>query len=210
MIKVLIADDHPIVRNGIKNVIEKSDDIEVKGEAENSKQVYDLIAKEKWDVIILDLKMPGVGGLEILKELKFSHPTLPIIVLSSFSEDLYGVASIKAGASAFLNKSTAPLELVNAIKKVAQGKKYINTSLAEKLADHLDNTSEKPPHFSLSPREFEVMKYLGSGLKVTDISNKLSLSISSVNSYRSRVLEKMHFKSNADIIQYFITHKLFE
>lgn len=210
MVKILIADDHPIVRNGIKNVIEKSVDLKVLGEAENSKQVYKLLSKENWDVVILDLKMPGVGGIEILKEIKSSKPTLPVIILSSFSEELYGVATIKAGASAFLNKSAAPLELVKAIRKVIQGKKYINSSLAEKLADHLDDTSEKLPHFNLSSREFEVMKFIGSGLKVSEIADKLSLSISSVNSYRSRVLEKMQFKSNANIIQYIINHKLFE
>ncbi len=210
MIEILIADDHPIVRNGIKNVIEKAIDLKVTGEAENAKQVYSLLSKGKWDVVILDLKMPGVGGIEILENIRYSQPDLPVIILSSFSEELYGVATIKAGASAFLNKSAAPIELVKAIRKVNEGKKYISPSLAEKLADHIDDTSKKLPHFSLSTREFEVMKLIGSGLKMPEIANKLCISVSSVNSYRARVFEKMQFKSNANIIQYIITHKLYE
>ncbi len=210
MINIVIADDHPIVRDGIKNVIEKEIDLKVIGEAENSQEVYKLIAKKSFDVLILDLKMPGVGGIEILKDLKYTKPKLPIIILSSFSEELYGVATIKAGASAFLNKSSAPLELVKAIKHVVTGKKYISPSLAEKLAEQLDNTSEKLPHFNLSSREFEVMRFIGAGLKITNIAKKLLLSTSSVNSYRSRLFEKMQFKTNSDVVNYIIAHKLYE
>lgn len=210
MIKILIADDHPFVRDGIKNVLERAIDLNVIGEAESSEQVFKMVAKEKWDVIILDLNMPGIGGIEILKELKNSHPKLPVIVLSTYSEELYGVSTIKAGASAFLNKSTSPSELVKAILQIVKGKKYIRPSLAEKLADHLDHDSDKQPHLNLSDRELEVMRLIGSGLKVSEIADKLCVSVSSINSYRARLLDKMQFKSNLDIIRYIITHKLFE
>ncbi len=210
MIKILIADDHPFVRDGIKNVLERAIDLKEIGEAESSEQVFKMVAKEKWDVIILDLNMPGIGGIEILKELKNSHPKLPVIVLSTYSEELYGVSTIKAGASAFLNKSTSPSELVKAILQIVKGKKYIRPSLAEKLADHMDHDSEKQAHFSLSDRELEVMRLIGSGLKVSEIADKLCVSVSSINSYRSRLLEKMQFKTNSDIIRYIINNKLFE
>ncbi len=210
MIKILIADDHPVVRNGIKNILEKSADLTVAGEAENARQVYKLLAAESWDVVILDLKMPDVGGIDILKVIREQYPGLPVIILSSFSEHLYGVPSIRAGASAFLNKASAPSELANAVQRVVDGKRYISESLAERLADNIDHTAAALPHLQLSPREFEVMRMIGSGLRVSEIAKRLSVSVSSVNSYRTRVFEKMDFSANEDLVKYMVQFQLFE
>ncbi len=204
----MIADDHPIVREGIRNTIEKNDDLKVMGEASDYKGVYKLLSKESWDLIILDLKMPGINGIEILSEIKTQYPQLPVIILSSFSEELYGVAAIKAGAAAFINKNAAPTELVDAIRRALVGKKYINATLAELLADHVDSTSQTLPHLELSNREFEIMKLIGSGTRISDIAEQLCISVSTANSYRARMLTKMNFKTNADVIQYTITNKL--
>lgn len=210
MIRILIADDHAIVREGLKQILSDTPDMLVAGEASDGRETLDKIRAEKWDVVLIDISMPLVNGLDVLKQLKSERPKLPVIILSMYPEDLYAVRALRAGASGYLTKHTAPKELVTAIRKVAQGRKYVSPSLAEKLAFDLDAASEKQPHEILSDREFQVMCLLASGKALAEIARDLSLSLQTVSTYRARVLEKMNMKNNADIIRYAIENRLVE
>lgn len=208
MINVLIADDHPVVRQGIKQILAEDSEIGGLGEAKNSQEVLDQIRKSDWDVIILDITMPGRGGLDTLKEIKGERPRLPVLILSIHPEDQYAVRALKAGAAGYLTKESAPDDLIKAIKKVHSGGKYISNSLAEKLALHLERDAQKQPHESLSDREYQVLCMIASGKKVKDIAENLSLSVKTISTYRARILEKMKMKSNADLIHYAIQNRL--
>ncbi len=208
MIKVLIADDHPVVRQGIKQILAEDEEIGECGEARNSLEVLDQIRKNSWDVIILDITMPGRGGLDTLKEIKSERPKLPVLILSIHPEDQYAVRALKAGAAGYLTKESAPDDLLNAIKKVFKGGKYISTTLAEKLALHLERDAQRQPHEGLSDREYQVMCMIASGKKVKDIAENLSLSVKTISTYRARILDKMKMKSNADLIHYAIQNRL--
>jgi two-component system invasion response regulator UvrY len=153
MIKVLVVDDHPIVRQGLKQVISEESDMAVFGEAQNSQEVFELIREQDWDVVVLDITMPGRGGLDVLRDIKHERPKLPVLMLSVHPEDQYAVRTLKAGASGYLTKESAPEELVGAIRKILQGGKYVSSTLAEKLAFHLESETERPLHESLSDRE---------------------------------------------------------
>jgi len=210
MIKILIADDHPIVRQGLKQILSEEPDIEVVGEAQNSQEVLELVRKQHWDIVILDITMPGRGGLDVLKELKHERPKLPVLMLSVHPEDQYAVRALKAHASGYLTKDSAPEELVKAIRKILRGGKYISSTLAEKLAFDLETETDKPLHETLSDRESQVMLMIASGKTISQIAEELSLSVKTIGTYRTRVLEKMKMKSNAELMHYAIKNGLVE
>jgi two-component system invasion response regulator UvrY len=209
-IKILIADDHAIVREGLKQIVAEEKDILVAGEAENSEQLMELLKKEKWNLVVLDINMPGKSGLEALKDIKLQYPELPVLILSMFSEDQYGIRAIKAGASGYLKKVSAPTELVTAIRKIVAGGKYINSSLAEKLAEKLGESGKTFLHEKLSDREYQIMCNIALGKSAEEIAQELSLSINTVYTYRNRILEKMSMKSNVELTQYALSNKLVE
>ena len=208
MIRILIADDHAIVRRGLKHIVSEQPDMTVDGEAENARQVLDLVRTDKWDVIVLDINMPGRSGLEVLKELRREHPKLPVLVLSVHPEDQYGVRVLKAGAAGYLTKDSAPDELVQAIRKVHRGGKYVSASLAEVLAFELETETDRPRHKSLSDREYQVMTMIASGKTVGEIGEDLSLSVKTISTYRARVLGKMKMRTNAELTHYVIQNQL--
>jgi len=210
MIKILIADDHAIVREGLKQIVAEESDMSVTGEAATASELFDLLEKEKYEIIVLDINMPGKSGLEALKEMKNRNYKVPVLILSMFSEDQYGLRAMKAGAAGYLKKVSAPTELVVAIRKIVSGGKYISPSLAEKLADVFDVDLKKPLHESLSDREYQIMCLISSGKSAEEIAEELTLSINTVYTYRNRILEKMHLKSNVGLTQYAIQHKLIE
>ncbi len=209
MVKVLIADDHAIVRRGLKQILEEQPDIKVLGEAQNAQEVLEKIRSENWDALILDISMPGRTGLEILKEIKQERPKLPVLVLSVHAEDQYALRVLKGGASGYLTKETAPAQLVDALRKVLRGGKYISGALAEKMAFDLEH-AERPPHQLLSDREYQVLCLIASGKTVKEISQNLVLSEKTVSTYRVRILEKMQMKSNAELTHYAIKNNLVE
>jgi DNA-binding NarL/FixJ family response regulator len=208
MIKILIADDHAIIRRGLKQIVSEEVDMVVAGEAENARQVRELVRKDEWDVVVLDINMPGQSGLDVLKELKREHPKLPVLVLSVHPEDQYGVRVLKAGAAGYLTKESAPDELIRAIRKVYRGGKYISESLAETLVSELGTETDQPRHVSLSDREYQVMLMIASGKAVGEIADELSLSVKTISTYRARALEKMSMRTNAELTHYVIQNRL--
>jgi DNA-binding NarL/FixJ family response regulator len=208
MIKIIIADDHAIVRKGLKQILEETPDLIVADEASNGQEVIDKVKKNSYDVVILDMTMPGKGGVDTLKELKIMRPETPVLVLSVHPEEQYAMRVLKSGAAGYVNKESAPNELIDAIRRVASGRKYISAFLAEKLALNLDNDYEKPIHEILSDREFQVMCKIALGKTVTEIANELNLSIKTISTYRTRILEKMDMKSSAEIARYAIKNSL--
>ena len=209
-IKILIADDHAIVREGLKQIVAEEKDIVVAGEAENAAKLMELLEKEKWSLVVLDINMPGKSGLEALKDIKLQYPDLPVLILSMFSEDQYGLRAIKAGASGYLKKVSAPTELVIAIRKIVSGGKYINPSLAEKLAEKFGDSDKSTLHEKLSDREYQIMCNIALGKSAEEIAEELSISINTVYTYRNRILEKMSMKSNVELTQYVMQNKLVE
>jgi len=210
MIKILIADDHAIVREGLKQILQETPDIVVSEEARNGEEVMAKAGAKDFDLVLLDISLPGRSGLDILKQLKCQKPELPVLILSMHPEEQYAVRSLRAGASGYLTKESAPSELIEAIKRVAQGKKYITSSLAEKLAFEVGANFEKPIHEALSDREYQVLCMLASGRTVNEIAKALSLSIKTISTHRSRILKKMGMKNNAQLIHYAIRHNLVE
>ena len=210
MIKILIADDHAIVREGLKQILSDTGDLVVAGEATNGQEVLELIRHEEWDLIILDLAMPGRDGLYTLKEVKREKSKIPILVLSIYPEEQYAVRALKAGAAGYLTKESAPEELIAAIRKVSQGGKYISASLAEKLAFDLEVDTEKPLHERLSDREYQVMLKIASGKTVKEIADEMSFSIKTISTYRVRALSKMGLKNNAAFTYYALKNGLVE
>jgi DNA-binding NarL/FixJ family response regulator len=207
MIKILIADDHPIVRQGLKQIISEEPAMQVLGEAQNSQEVLELVRKKNWDVVVLDITMPGRSGLDVLKELKTHRPRLPILILSVHPEDQYALRVLKAGASGYLTKESAPDVLVTAIRKVVAGRRYISATLAEKLAGELVG-EPGPVHERLSDREFQIMCMIARGKSLKEIAGELFLSPKTVSTYRGRLLEKMAMASNAELTRYLIEHHL--
>lgn len=209
MIRILIADDHAVVRQGLIQIVSDTSDIVVSDEASNGREVLAKISKNKYDVVVLDVGLPDFSGLDILNDIKREHPELPVLMLSIYPEEQYAVRALKAGASGYLTKKVAPKELIRAIRKVYSGGKYITSTLAEKMAFYLAE-DKKPPHENLSDREFQVMFMLAEGKRVKDIAKALFISDKTVSSYKSRIFEKMKLTSNAELIRYAITHKLIE
>lgn len=208
MIRILIADDHAVVRRGLRQIVAEFADLRVTGEAQNAQEVLHLLHSHAYDLLLLDLHMPGRDGLEVLHEAKRLCPTLPILVLSMYSEDQFGMRVLKAGASGYLTKETAPEELINAIRKVHRGEHYVSSTLAEKMAVALQEDTDRPAHETLTDREYEVLCRIASGKTVTQIANELHLSVKTISTYRTRILEKMHLKSNAELTHYSIRHAL--
>ena len=207
-IKVLVADDHEIVRQGLKTIISEHSDLSIAGEAENGDQVLKIVKKTKVDVVLLDFDMPEKNGLDTLVELKALYPKLPVMILSIFPEDHYGTRFLKAGASGYLQKSSATDQLIDAIRKVFNGGKYISSALTDRLVTNLNRDHERPLHESLTDREFQVFCLLATGKKLKEIADELCLSINTISTYRSRILQKMDMSSNADVIRYAIKNKL--
>jgi DNA-binding NarL/FixJ family response regulator len=210
MIKILIADDHAIVREGLKQIVAEESDMKVTGEAANASELFELLNKDSWEIVVLDINMPGKSGLEALKEMKTRNIKVPVLILSMFSEDQYGLRAIIAGAAGYLKKVSAPTELVSAIRKIVGGGKYISPTLAEKLADSVDVNNKKALHQNLSDREYQIMCFISLGKSAEEIAEELAISIHTVYSYRNRILEKMHLKSNVELTQYAIQKKLIE
>ncbi len=208
MIRILIADDHPLLRNGLRQVISQEPDLEVAGEAEDSDQVLKQLNEQSYDVVILDLMMPGRGGLDVLREIRLNFPQLPILILSMHAEEQFAIRAIKAGASGYLSKGNSGVEVVKAIRRVVTGKKYVSPSLAEMLANALDHDAERPPHEALSDREFQVLCKIASGMTVSQIAAEIALSVKTISTYRARVLEKMNMQTNAELTRYAIQNGL--
>ncbi|MFH1853413.1 MAG: response regulator transcription factor [Candidatus Neomarinimicrobiota bacterium] len=208
MIKILIADDHPIVRAGLKQLIGETSDITVVGEAEDGFRVEQLLAVTQPDILVLDLSMPGRDGLDILKQVKPLYPNLQVLVLSMHAEDQYAIRVLKAGAAGYLNKNKAPEELIAAIRRVSTGHKYISAAVAERLAMDLDVSRGQALHELLSDREIQVLKLIASGRTISEIAGELFLSVKTISTYRSRVLQKLHLRTNAELTHYAIRNHL--
>ena len=207
MIKVIVVDDHPVVRRGLKQIIEDEPDMEVAGEAINAGECFSLVRKTDCTLVVLDITLPDRNGFDVLKQLKYEHPNLPILILSVHSEDQYGLRFIKAGASGYLMKEGAPEELVSAIRKVNAGGKYVSASLAEKLVSHLD-AFDKPPHENLSNREFQILCLIAEGKTPKGIADELCISEKTVSTYRSRIMEKMEISTNSGLTRYALENHL--
>jgi DNA-binding NarL/FixJ family response regulator len=208
MIKILVADDHAIIRKGLKQIVSDKSDMLVHGEAANGHEVLNKIRKTDYDAVVLDISMPGMDGLDILKQLKIEKPKLPVLVLSIHPEEQYAMRALKAGASGYLTKESIPDEMITAIRKIVHGGKYISPTLAEKLACYLETDIEKQLYETLSDREYQVMIMIANGKTITEIANGLSLSVKTISTYRSRILEKMKMKNNAELTHYAIRQKL--
>ncbi|MGD0128764.1 MAG: response regulator transcription factor [Terriglobia bacterium] len=210
MLKVLIADDHAIVRRGLIEILLHELKDPICGEAENAQQVLAQVRSQTWDLVILDVSMPGRSGIDVLSDVKREQPKLPVLVLSMHPEDQYGKRVLKAGASGYMNKNSAPEELIKAIRKVLAGGRYVSPALAEKLALDLSEDLAHLPHEALSDREFEVLRMIGSGKTISLIAQELHLSAATISTYRARILEKMKMTTTAELMRYAFQNHLVE
>jgi DNA-binding NarL/FixJ family response regulator len=208
MTKILLVDDHAILRAGVKEILVREINQVICGEAENAEQLLSLVRAEEWELVILDIAMPGRSGLEVLGEVRRLRPRLPVLVLSVHPEDQYGKQVLKAGAVGYLSKESAPAELVKAIRRVLSGGHYLSTRMAERLATDLGPRKEVDLHDGLSSREFQVLCKISSGLTVGEIADALGLSVPTVSTYRARILEKLRLSTIAELIRYGIYHHL--
>ncbi|HKN18781.1 MAG TPA: response regulator transcription factor [Dissulfurispiraceae bacterium] len=208
MINILIVDDHAVVRAGLRQIISGVSDMTVADEADSAFDALDKIRKKRYSMVVLDISMPGKSGLDVLKEIRSEHPKLPVLMLSMYPEDQYAVRALRSGASGYMTKDSAPNELVTAIRTVAGGRKYISSDLAERLAFNLDVDMKKEPHEILSDREYQVLCTIASGKTISEIADQLSLSVKTISTYRSRILEKMQLKNNAELTNYAIRNHL--
>jgi DNA-binding NarL/FixJ family response regulator len=210
VIRVLIADDHAILRRGLKEILVRELADIVCGEAGDAEQVLTQVRSHAWDLVILDVTMPGRSGLDVIRDLKREQPNLPVLVLSMHPEDQYGKRVLKAGASGYMNKESAPEELLKAIRKVLAGGRYLSPSLAEKLAFDLGGEAEQPLHERLSDREIEVLRMIASGKTISQIADELHLSVTTVSTYRARLLDKMGLTTNAELMRYALDNRLID
>ncbi len=210
MIRVLIVDDHAIVRQGLRRILDETKDIRVGGEATNGVEALKKIRSEKWDIVLLDISMPEKNGIDTLKLILEGNSAAKVLMLSMYPEDQHAVRLLKSGASGYLTKDAAPEQLVDAIRKVMAGKKHISPVLAELLLHECGRDSKKPPHELLSDREYQVLRLLGSGKKVSEVARMLALSVKTVSTYRVHILEKMKLKNNADLMLYVVENGLRE
>ena len=210
MIRIFIADDHPLIRKGLKEIFEAEEDMKIVGDASSANEALNEIDKTKPDVLITDLSMPGRSGLDLVNDLKRLFPKLPVLILTMHPEERFAVRALKTGACGYITKDTSPEELIKVVRKIAARGKYITPSLAEKLAMELDRELNKMPHEVLSNREFQIMRMIAQGIKISEIANQLSISTRTAATYRLRILNKMNFKSNADIVLYVHDNHLIE
>ena len=205
---VLIADDHPIVRSGIKQILSEEIKLLRFGEAHCAKEAFENISKNKWDILILDINLPDMNGLEVLRQVKIAQPDLPVLVLTVLEEDQIAVRVLKAGAAGFITKNTMPDDLVSAVKKIHSGGRFVSPSLAEKLVFDIYADEEKPAHYKLSNREYQVLCLVAKGKSIKQIAEELYLSEQTIRTYRVRILEKMNMKNDAELIHYAIRNHL--
>jgi DNA-binding NarL/FixJ family response regulator len=210
MTRVLVADDHAIVREGLKRILEGQEGIEIVGEATNGHEVIECVRAGGFDILMLDLSMPGKSGIELIKQVKDESPRLRVLVLTMHEEDQYAVRAIRAGASGYLTKESATSQLVSAIRRLAEGRLYISPNVAEQLALDVQPRSDEAPHKHLSDREFEVFQLLVQGRSVSDIAALLHLSVKTVSTHKTRILQKMNAASVADLVRYAIQHRIAE
>jgi len=208
MIKIIIVDDHAVVRKGLKQIIEEAPDLYVCDEAASGNELLEKVREKKYDVVLLDISMPGKDGLDTLKDLKIEKPDLPVLIFTVYPEEQYALRVLKAGAAGYINKECEPEELIEAIRRIAGGRKYITPELAEILASNLDSGNQTSLHENLSDREFQVMCMISSGKTVKEIGKELNLSINTISTYRIRILEKMGMKSNAELTFYSVKNHL--
>jgi two-component system invasion response regulator UvrY len=208
LIRILIADDHEIVRAGLAQFIADQGDMEVSGEASSGDEAIALIRREKFDVVLLDISMPDKNGIDCLRVIRQTHPTLPVLMLSGFPEEHYAVNLLRSGASGYISKSAPPEELIRAIRVVARGKRYLSETAADLISTELANPNERKLHETLSEREFQIFHKLAIGQSPTEIADELHLSVKTVSTYRTRVLDKMNLKTNADLTYYAIKYAL--
>jgi two-component system invasion response regulator UvrY len=208
VIKVLVADDHAIVRRGLRQILAETQDIMVAGEAASGHEVLSLVREQRWSVVVLDIGLPGGSGLELLGAIRREKPEVPVLILTVHPEEQYAVRCIKAGAAGFLTKESAPDRLIEAVRKVASGGRYVSPELAETLASVLAGQSPGDPHERLSDREFEIFKMLGSGKTVSQVAQELALSVKTVSTHRTRILKKMNMRTNAELTHYALRNHL--
>ncbi|HMJ14342.1 MAG TPA: response regulator transcription factor [Polyangiaceae bacterium] len=208
MIKILIADDHPVVRRGLRQILAETADILVGGEAGSAEEVLSAVREQRWDVVVLDISLPGRTGIELIGDVRRERPETRVLILTVHPEEQYAVRAIKAGAAGFLNKESAPEKLTTAIRKIAGGGRYISAELAETLASLLAGESGGQPHEQLSDREFEILKLLASGKTVSEVAQLLALSVKTISTHRTRILKKMNMKTNAELTSYAVRHGL--
>jgi two-component system, NarL family, invasion response regulator UvrY len=208
VIKILIADDHAIVREGLKQILADTKDIVVAGQAETGFEAIKLARRGGFHVLLLDISLPDRSGIEVLKQLRKECPDLAVLMLSMHREDLYAIRSLKAGAAGYMNKQSAPADLVVAIRQVAAGKKYVSTALAQELANQVGDDHDAPPHEALSDREYQTLTMIASGMTVSEIAAELTLSVKTISMYRSRLLAKMKLRHNAELTHYAIKNRL--
>jgi two-component system invasion response regulator UvrY len=207
---ILLADDHAVVRRGLKDILADALPGARFSEAGSGDEVLSRVAGSQIALVVLDINMPGRSGLDVLRDVKRAYPRLPVIIMSVQPEDQYAIRCLRAGAAAYINKDSAPEELAEATRKILGGGRYISPRMAERLVDQLDEPTDKPPHDSLSDREHEVMRMIASGVPLTEIAERLHVSVKTVSSYRSRIMEKMQMKSNAEVTRYAMTHQLID
>jgi len=208
MIRIITADDHAVVRRGLRDIVSAEPDMNIVAEAATAQELLDIVRKESCDTVVMDITMPGRNGLDVLKDLKQEQPRLPVLVLTMHAEEQFGLRTLKAGAAGYLNKESAPAELVTAIRKVVTGGRYLTPTLAEALAANVVAPLDGPLYQVLSNREYEVFRLLASGKTVTEIAQALILSVKTVSTYRTRILDKMRLKNNAELIHYAIRNRL--
>lgn len=208
MLKILLADDHAVVRQGVKQILAEVFTQAIFGEAQNAPELLTLAGRERWDIAVLDLAMPGGNSLDTLKQIKHDNPQLPVLILSMFPEDQYAVRTIRAGAAGYLNKESAPEELVQAVRKILHGGVYISPAVADELVVHARYEDDQPLYKHLSDREYQVLCLIASGKEVKEISAELVLSAKTISTYRARLLEKMNMKTNAELTHYAVQNGL--
>jgi two-component system, NarL family, invasion response regulator UvrY len=202
MIRILAADDHPIFRNGIRHIIEEESGLVLEDEASSGKEVFKLLAKKTYDILVLDIEMPDMNGLEVLKQVKLLYPTLPVLILSFYSEEQYAFRALKLGASGYLTKESAAANLVLAVEKIVSGKKYITDNVAQYLSEHFDKSADGDPHLQLSDREYQVFFMIAEGRPAVEISSILNLSPKTISTYKKRICEKLNLQNDAQIVRY--------
>jgi DNA-binding NarL/FixJ family response regulator len=207
---ILIADDHAVVRRGLREILADALPGADFSEAGNGDEVLSQLGKSQAAMLVLDISMPGRSGMDVLRDVKHAYPRLPVIILSCQPEDQYAVRCLRAGAAAYINKESAPEELAEATKKILSGGRYVSASVAETLLTNLDDSVDKPLHELLSDREYEVMRLIAAGVPLTEIGDRLHVSVKTISSYRARIMEKMQMKSNAELIRYAMTHSLID